>query len=230
MDIAKRLTLLHRIYALYDEFIAGHEAACRQGCASCCTRNVTMTTLEGYGILGQVPQTDQHSLMVRLRQSAGKMRFQPAVTINRMAAMCMAGEDLPDETADPSWGRCPMLTDEETCPFYGIRPFGCRSMISSRYCDGTGAAQMDPLAVTVSTVIQQTIEHIDHMGCTGNFTDILLGLEAGTRRRRYEAGRLMCQDLSLLPNRPLKVLMVPPEHREPIRPILEALNRIGSPV
>lgn len=226
--LSDRLTLLHRIYDLYDAFIGRQVVACRQGCACCCTRNVTMTTLEGYAICRSVPRADFQKTAALLESTAPEKRFRPSVTVNRMAAMCVAGEDLPEERADPAWGPCPLLAEAALCLWYRHRPFGCRSMVSRKRCETGGTAEMDPLVLTVSTVIQQTIEHLDVMGCTGNFTDVLLALASDDRREQYESGRLLCQNLGLLPNRPLKVLMVPPEHREAVGPILDALNRIGN--
>ena len=42
----KRCDVLTRVYLLHDEYIQDHGAVCELGCASCCTCNVTMTSLE----------------------------------------------------------------------------------------------------------------------------------------------------------------------------------------
>ena len=48
MDLNSKLAVLNQIYRVYDEFVARLHTACKKYCAGCCTRNVTLTTLEGY--------------------------------------------------------------------------------------------------------------------------------------------------------------------------------------
>ncbi len=50
-DIKDRLVVLEKILDIYDGFMAQQDIACAKGCATCCTRNVTMTTLEGYKLM-----------------------------------------------------------------------------------------------------------------------------------------------------------------------------------
>ena len=46
MDMARRLRLLEGLYAIHDRFTASLDTlACGLHCDTCCTRNVTMTTL-----------------------------------------------------------------------------------------------------------------------------------------------------------------------------------------
>ncbi len=225
METEKRLGILDKLYAIYDNFIQNRDVACNRGCAHCCTRNVTMTTLEGYRIVNHLLETSPSNLIPAIKAAVPEKRFKPAITINHMVRLCMTGKDLPEETIDPAWGPCSVL-DGEQCPLYVFRPFGCRCMVSGQTCIAGGEAQMDPFVITVNTVFQQYIEHIDLMGCTGNFTDILLCLWSKDNREKYRTGRLVCQGIDLLPNRPLKMLMVPPEHQTRIQPILTAIQRI----
>jgi hypothetical protein len=46
-------------------------------------------------------------------------------------------------------------------------------------------------------------------------------------RRAYEKGELNCEDNGLIVNWELKVLMIPPEHRARIEPILQQLREIN---
>jgi hypothetical protein len=48
-------------------------------------------------------------------------------------------------------------------------------------------------------------------------------------RFAYEANALEISDLPLIWNLPMKVLMIPPEHRTQIQPILNALHHINVP-
>jgi len=229
MDIPSKLALLQRVYDLYDEFIENWDTACHRRCARCCTRNVTMTTLEGYGIIHHLLETGSLDRLEKIDTEAGKPRFQPQITVNLMAKLCRDGSDLPEESIDPAWGPCPVLQDNE-CSLYAVRPFGCRSMVSSSNCAEIGCADMDPFIITANTVFQQVLEHIDVMGCFGNFTDILRVLRLEDHRKSYEQRKLICQRVTLLPNRPLRLLMVPPEHRNRIQPIIQALSGLPSSI
>ena len=50
MDLNAKLTILERMVAIYDRFLADYDLACEKFCTHCCTANVTMTTLEGFRI------------------------------------------------------------------------------------------------------------------------------------------------------------------------------------
>jgi len=221
----EKLAILERIYAVYGEFLEGRDLACKRGCAHCCTRNVTLTTLEGYHLTETLAASGRTDLVRRLEVGADGNRFRPLVTTNEIAEICLRGEDPPEEESDPDWGVCGLLTENE-CPLYGVRPFGCRCMVSARNCGETGAADMDPFVVTVNTVILQYIEHVDADGYSGNLTDVLLWMEAEENRGYYRESTLTHPPRGLIPNRPVKALMVPPRHRADIKPILEAIGDI----
>jgi len=226
MHLEAKLNILNRIYQVYADTMADADTACKHGCSRCCTRNVTLTTLEGYQIITRMLEQGQPDLIERIATRSAGRRFQPRLTINQMAAWCMEGRELPEEEAETEWGECPVLSDA-ACPIYPARPFGCRCMVSRRTCEAGGYADMDPFVLTVNTVFQQTIEHVDRTGCTGNFTDLLLCLSSGENRTRYREDALACKPCGLLPNRPLQALMVPPEHRERMAPVLAALRNIA---
>jgi len=143
-----------------------------------------------------------------------------------MAKLCVADEPLPHENCDPDWGPCPLLTDE-ACPIYPVRPFSCRCMVSKQACKETGYAGMDEFVLTVNNVFLQFIEQVDQGGCFGNLTDVLLLLESGEGQKSCREGSLDCEAHGLIPNEPAKILMVPPEHRLKIQPILVSLQNIN---
>jgi len=78
-------------------------------------------------------------------------------------------------------------------------------------------------------MILQFIEHVDVNGFSGNLTDILIFMASKENRRTYETKPLKNSDTLLISNLPIKVLMVPPEHRTQIQPILNALHNINAP-
>lgn len=60
MHLNLKLSALDQIYEIYDNFISGLEVACKRGCAHCCTTRVTLTTIEGYYIINQLPGRRTH--------------------------------------------------------------------------------------------------------------------------------------------------------------------------
>lgn len=176
---------------------------------------MTLTTLEGRYILEHLNSETRTRLLAKVVQAASLPRFQPAVTTNDMAARCLRGEDLPEERIEASWGVCPLL-EAHACPVYPLRPMSCRLMLSEIACKQYGSAEMDPFMVTVGHVFLQTIEHVDAGGKMGNLTDLLLYLE----------GKEAQPSESLLENHLMPALMVAPEHRNRLTPILSALRRI----
>jgi len=225
MNLSTKLAVLDQIYSSYDEFAGKLQVACRRYCAECCTRNVTLTTLEAYKIAEYLISKGKSDLFGVLEQASDKKRFQPKTTTNRLAEICMRGEEPPDEENDASWGACPFLTDKE-CPVYAVRPFGCRCFVSKQDCSQTGYADTDPFVFAVNQVFLQFIEHIDAQGFSGNFTDMLLLMSLDENRKSYKNGNLAHSDKGLIPNAQIKILMVFPEHKAEIMPILHVLQNI----
>mgnify|MGYP001600227260 FL=1 len=85
---------------------------------------------------------------------------------------------------------------------------------------------MDEALVAVNTLFLQTVEHVDADGCSGNLLDVLDVLADDETRAAYAAGSLRCSGNGLIANRPMSVMMVPPEHRHQIEPILQRLRAI----
>lgn len=230
MNLDMKLAVLERIYAIYEAAMGDLEFACQKHCAHCCTRNVTMTTLEGYYLLNALDPSSRARLMAGIRQEENRNRFQPKATINQLADLCAKGQDPPEEENDAKWGACPVLEDD-LCPAYIRRPFGCRCMVSLQNCGSTGYADMPEWVVSVNNVFMQYIEQIDVTGFSGNFSDILLFLDNPENQVAYARDHQIQCPSRLLPNQPLYVLMVPPEDRARIEPLLRAIRsiRVDSP-
>lgn len=224
-----RLLVLDKILEIYDEFMDEQDIACSKGCAACCTRNVTTTTLEGYRLMEyMISNGSNEKLMAKIEKESDLPRFVPTLTTNRLAELCMQGKPVPEEKNDAAWGQCPMLDDNQ-CPVYPARPFGCRCMVSVSDCRGQSAASMPDFLLTVNEVFLQYIEHIDSSGKSGNLTDILIYMSNPDKRSQYLAGNIEDADNkknALISNHPVKMLMIPPEHRERIAPLIESLSRI----
>jgi len=228
MDIDTKLAVLDQIYRVYDDFTGKLDLACQKYCAHCCTCNVTLTTIEGYRIVRHLISNGQSNSFEKLQPALNRKRFQPVVTTNELAELCALEKDLPLESSDPAWGPCPLLKNDE-CIIYAHRPFGCRCMVSKQNCQEAGYAEMDPLMLTLNNVCLQYIEHIDAHGFTGNLSDVLGVMAKEQNRQKYKSRKLKVAGTSLIANRPIKVLMIPPEHRLEAQPILDTLNSIKVP-
>ncbi|PID40653.1 MAG: hypothetical protein CR984_02115 [Proteobacteria bacterium] len=216
---------MDRMVEIYDDFVGAFDLACEKYCAHCCTANVTMTTLEGFRIIRHMGQSDGLLPLSSIEGLAHPDRFIPQVSINRMADICARDGEPPGESLNPEAGPCPVLTDD-LCRLYPVRPFACRCMVSARNCGQTGFADMDSFILTVNDVFMQHIEHIDAQGYTGNLSDVMQFLSVDENRRRYAAGQINSQPADMVANQPVFVLMIPPEHRERVQPLLEQIRGI----
>jgi len=225
MELNSKLAVLDQIYKIYDGFVAKLNMACKKYCAGCCTRNVTLTTLEGYLITTHMISYGKSSLFKNIEGVIPKKRFQPLTTTNKLADICMKGEDPPEEKHEDSDGCCPLLKDN-LCSIYPVRPFGCRCFVSIKDCRKQGYAEVDPFILSVNNLFLQFIEHVDSQGFSGNLIDVLKFMESKTNRRNYKMNTLNIPDTGLIPNLKIKVLMIPPEHRVKITPMLKALQNI----
>lgn len=223
MLLDEQIDALARIYHVLDDTLDSKALACHRGCSSCCTRNVTMTTLEGYRIITLLNQTKEMGLLERLSASAGESPFLPEFTINDLARRCAENDAISEKNQPSNREVCPLLLDD-TCTIYAARPLACRTMVSTRDCRMTGYARMDSFMLSVSNVFLQFAEHIDPNGLTGNLADVLLYLSNAEKRHPYETGAVIAGASNLLPNHSLTVLMVPPEHRRQMTLILKMLN------
>ncbi len=212
MDNGRKQAILKEIYRIHEDTISDLDLACKIKCAECCTQNVTLTTLEGMVIDFSLTDETRDDFYRNLAIKADNRRFQPTITVNGMADLCAKGETLPEENLDPDWGKCPLLIDNQ-CSIYESRPFECRSFVSTLNCIENGFAEMSPLTININNLFRQYIEHIDADAASGNLTDVLL----------HQQGK---ESSLLISNRPISVLMIDPEFKDQLDPIMKALNTI----
>jgi hypothetical protein len=225
-DISSKLKILDQIYGIYDEFTGSLEFACKKYCDHCCTADVTLTTLEGYKIMGGLSQDRAADLIRKINSAPETERFRPRTTTNRLAKRYADGVDPPQDDISSNRSECKLLSNHQ-CPIYELRPYGCRCLVSRHNCGNTGYAEIDEFVLSVNTVFLQTIEHVDAGGCSGNLVDILLTMSEKEKREKYSNDVLHCSANRLIPNHPLEVMMIPPEHRQKMEPILEKLRQIS---
>lgn len=229
MDLETKLAVLKQIYSIYDDFVGNLNVACKKYCAQCCTSSVIMTTLEGYLVADHMISDGKSNLFGNVKRATPQKRFQPQTTTNKLASLCVKGKDLPEEKYDYLRGNCPLLKDY-VCPVYPVRPFGCRCFVSKHDCREKGYAEVDSFVLTVNNLFLQFIEHVDAQGFTGNLADVLILMASKENRHSYKINKLKNPDTGLIPNMQIKVLMIPPEHRIKVKPILNALQNIKVPV
>jgi len=94
-------------------------------------------------------------------------------------------------------------------------------MMSQVHCRKTGYAQVPPLALTVTHVFLQYIEQLDHQGFSGNLSDMLalaLDIDLDLETSGNFEKKQVC-----IENMKMKVLMIPPEHRPGVAPLLKQM-------
>ncbi len=189
------------LYAAHARVTAGYRFACRAGCATCCSVNVVLTSLEAE-YLRQAPVWRDPALAAEVHRAAAQPHYTPACSTNVVAACCLAGREPPPDPSPHRPGACPLLDERGLCRVYDHRPLACRAMASTRPCAEGGEAVMDPFLFTLNLALCQVIEHLDRDGRTGNLLDML------TR-----SGPDL-PSASLVRNRPLPGFLVPPEEEQ----------------
>jgi len=224
-ESGSKITQLKSVYAVFEKEIKGYSVICKEKCASCCTCNVTMTSLEADLILDSLNNRQLRQVGSALVNHFPKQRYIPKTTTNQFARLCLEGKEIPKENNDPSWGKCPLL-ENDMCTIYEARPFGCRALISEINCKKNKTAQIPPIALTINNVFLQVIEHLDKNGIFGNLTDVL-GLSLQKESNQWESEILLpaINDQPLL-NETITKWMIPPEHLDKAKRTFEKLKKI----
>lgn len=223
--IEEKLFLLDRVYKFFDDFVESkYKMACAKGCAACCTRHVTGTTLEAYRLLKRLRRSGRDDFSVRLDQAAGAGIFRPGLTANALAMACMSRHEPPVEKPGSDQGPCPLLKDE-ICPVYEDRPFGCRGMLSKTRCRPGGQGEVPSELVSVVMICDQIIEHLDVGGSYGNMIDLLLVLTDEKKAFQYTEGEgLIIPGCS--PTRTVPGFLVPPEDEAAVQDFIDKLFQL----
>ncbi len=206
--------MISKIYQVFAGESAGLAFACGPGCASCCTRNVTLTTGEGQLVLDFLRDTGR--TLPELPSDLVPLR--PTLTTNGLAECYLAGREAPAESESPWLFEPCFFLEEGRCSVYPVRPFACRSFVSTVNCGESGLAEAPDWLVTLTIVTNQLLESLDRGGCWGNLADILPFLDGGAGADSRLAARL-------LPNLPLPGLLVAPAE---VRMVKNYLTNLGK--
>lgn len=215
-----RLDKLRQLYELYEVVMAKDQFVCYKGCSTCCTCNVTLTSLELDYIKVFLGPEQGEEIVDLFRKNLPLKRFQPQATMNGFARLCMEGGEVVEEENDPLWGVCPLLLNN-VCTIYPVRPFGCRSLVSKEDCRFHGVATVPAFVLTLNNIFMQYLENMDSKGVSGNIFDMFL----------EHSSDLSSTRIVTINNQEARFLMVPPEHRERVRPLLKDLagiTRLGG--
>jgi Fe-S-cluster containining protein len=207
--------VIAEIYRVFAEESAAIDFVCAPGCATCCTRSVTLTTGEGRLIIDFLRETG--CPLPTLPRD--RVPLRPALTGNGLASLCLAGREAPEEAESPWLFEPCFFLREGLCGIYPVRPFACRSFNSTVNCGKTGMAEAPEWFLTLAIVTNQLLEDLDRGGCWGNLADVLAFLDDG----RGEAVKSAARE-RLLPNLPLPGLLVLPEERSRINHFLATVR------
>lgn len=216
----KKIDLLHMIYRHAGEF-HGTGWACKKRCSACCTQSVTMTTLEGQEIVGFLKKRGSTDVCETVSKVAGDINI-PKMTTNRFASLCIDEDDSQDLKEEGSWNfsSCMFLRDG-CCSIYEVRPFSCRCLLSRTPCSEQGYAVMDPVTITLNTVFQQLIEHIDQGGYWGNLIHVVGALLVDTDPACQQEEE-QCFS-KLLPCNPLPGFVISPDEQMEVKRVVDRL-------
>ena len=207
---------LQKIYNLFSLWAEDFEFACHKGCSTCCTQSVSMTMLEGELIYAYI-KSEKPELLETIR-ALPDSNLNP-ITTNQFAAACLQ-EKVPEEDGN-KWDMTPcVFLKDSCCAIYPVRSFMCRSLGSRVPCDLKGEAEMDPLFLTLNTVILQCIEHLDQGRPWGNMNIILQMVAADheSSEKPKEKGIRISQ--------PMPGFLIPPEEINQVENQLKILLRI----
>ena len=167
-------TINEDVNSLYDAFAKEtaqyrEAAACRKGCAFCCTDpgRIDITTMEGL-IIGRAVDR-----MPRPRQTAVKK--------------ALAG-DMRKRQAGKS-SACPFLQKNRACMIYPVRPFACRRVYSLHVCTQENPPQLHRQVMERAAAAVKALQRLDINGYSGHLSYILHMLSAPRFMHTYAKGQ-----------------------------------------
>lgn len=218
--------ILLTIYNAFEKWSAIVPCVCVKGCSTCCTRNVTLTALEGERILDFIRQEGLEQWFADRLQMSGPVT-PPLMTTNEYAEACLQGIETDDPGASGNSAPCPFL-EENCCVIYPVRPFGCRCFASERPCASATTAFLPDYYIAASTALMQIIEHLGQNEYWGNMLDVLLALCDISIYKKI-AGLLPDQAMIIQARlrtrraRPLPGFLLLEEEQEKIAPLLDSI-------
>lgn len=218
--------ILSIIYQAFEEWSADNNWACRKGCATCCSQNVTITALEGEQILDYALKENMGQWLAEKLSRKSKVQ-RPEQTINTFARKCLEGKEVENDVSPSSTAPCPFL-EKNVCMIYPVRPFSCRCFLSLHTCSPEKPAMVSEEHLAASTAVNQLLEHLGQREYWGNMLDVL---PAMLDISRYRSIADSLQDRSLVGSAkfntltalPLPGFLLGPAEYEATAPLLEKI-------
>lgn len=208
---------LLRIYKLFALWAEDFNFACQKGCSTCCTQSVSMTTLEGELIYDYI-RTEKPEIMYMLDNLPASS--YTSRTTNQFAAACLS-EEVDEDIEEETWNLTPCIfLQDNCCTIYPVRSFMCRSLGSKIPCNKIGTAEMDPLFLTLNTIILQCIEHLDQGRPWGNMNSILALLRNSETEKTNETKN------NLPVSKTIPGFLIPPDEKGKMLVQLQTLLKI----
>ena len=166
----KKLDQIKDIYKAFEtEAVAYKEnAACRKGCAYCCTDagNIDITTLEGLVILEKV------------RSLLRPQQFK----VNKALVVDSRKKEKGHRSA------CPFLMKNKACMIYEIRPFSCRRIYSVQACSQDNPPMLSRQVIKMAQKTIRELQILDDTGYSGHISYIMHMLKSPKFLSTYLAG------------------------------------------
>ncbi len=173
-----RQSQLLKIYMDFENAVKGYkaDAACKKGCAYCCTDAgvIDITTLEGLVIqnrMAALPKSQSKPVAKELQKDM-KKREQ-----GRISA-------------------CPFLMKNKACMIYDVRPFACRRIYSLQACSKENPPIIHRQVMDRAGQSIATLQRLDDNGYSGHISYILYMLETPRFASVYLAGEFKPEEIA----------------------------------
>jgi Fe-S-cluster containining protein len=206
--------ILFVMYSVLNSQQEDLQLACQKGCSSCCTQSVMMTELEGEVIVDfydkHIGRTEELYEFIKNNDYSDSKKN---ITPNTYARQFLEKQCGQEESSDWCFQPCVFLKDG-TCTIYPVRPLGCRAFISEIDCKKNGTAEVKPITITKSVVLQQLTEHLDKGRMWGALNKMMLLISSNKKSQ---------QDLSM--GIPLPGFLIPQEERDEVDRMVDIIFR-----
>ncbi len=216
-----REKIVEKLYEQYEIETAHQTFACKKGCSTCCTQNVTMTATEGEMIINFLVQEKRleelHDILCK-----SETVYVPQKTPNN--------PDDEQVDSDEKWDLTPCcFLKNNMCSIYPARPFACRCFYSTKECGPEQPAELSAWLAAFNGVMLQLIEHVGQGELWGSMNDILLELSSQSRyigrEWRGEPTKIDRARFRLLTAGPVKEFIVDPLSQRKIELILQRISQ-----
>ena len=166
----EKLTQISEIYDVFETAVAAYktDAACRKGCAYCCTDagSIDITTLEGLAMRAEI-QRLARPLQLKIKKAQ-----------NRDMQKREHGRPNP----------CPFLMKNRSCIIYTHRPFSCRRIYSLHICSRERPPMLHRAVMKTAAESIRRLQLLDDTGYSGHLSFILSLLDTPKFFETYLAG------------------------------------------